>query len=166
MKAFVVYESLWGNTAAVARAIAEGIGAEARALSTDEATAAEIAGAELIVAGAPLLAFRLPTEQIRESIRNSPNQGPKADFSHPSMRAWLATLPAGTGRGRYAAFETRLRWSPGGATKTIAQGLETAGYREALKARRFLVKGRYGPLRDGELENARAWGAELARAIA
>ena len=26
MKAVVVYESLWGNTAAIARAIAEGIG--------------------------------------------------------------------------------------------------------------------------------------------
>ena len=32
MKAIVVYESLWGNTAAIARAIAEGIGPEARAL--------------------------------------------------------------------------------------------------------------------------------------
>jgi len=31
MKAVVVYESLWGNTAAVAQAIAEGIGGEARA---------------------------------------------------------------------------------------------------------------------------------------
>jgi flavodoxin len=29
MKAIVVYESLWGNTAAIARAIAEGIGPEA-----------------------------------------------------------------------------------------------------------------------------------------
>jgi flavodoxin len=31
MKAIVVYESLWGNTAAIARAIAEGIGPEVRA---------------------------------------------------------------------------------------------------------------------------------------
>jgi flavodoxin len=30
MKAVVVYESLWGNTAAIARAIAEGIGPGAR----------------------------------------------------------------------------------------------------------------------------------------
>jgi flavodoxin len=33
MKAIVVYESLWGNTTAIASAIAEGIGPEARALS-------------------------------------------------------------------------------------------------------------------------------------
>ena len=30
------------------------------------------------------------------------------------------------------------------------------------KAERFLVGGSYGPLKDGELERARAWGAELA----
>ena len=30
MRAVVVYESLWGSTAAVARAIAEGLGAEAQ----------------------------------------------------------------------------------------------------------------------------------------
>ena len=30
MKAIVVYESHWGNTAAIARAIAEGIGPEAQ----------------------------------------------------------------------------------------------------------------------------------------
>jgi len=38
MKAIVVYESHWGNTAAIARAVAEGIGPEARAMSTAEAT--------------------------------------------------------------------------------------------------------------------------------
>ena len=29
---------------------------------------------------------------------------------------------------------------------------------------RFVVRGKYGPLRDGELERARAWGEELGRA--
>jgi flavodoxin len=38
MKAIVVYESLWGSTAAVARAIADGLGSGARALSTAETT--------------------------------------------------------------------------------------------------------------------------------
>ena len=31
---------------------------------------------------------------------------------------------------------------------------------------RFIVQGGYGPLRDGELERARRWGAELAEAMA
>ena len=69
MKALVVYESLWGNTAAVARAIAAGLGPEAQALSTAEATKDIVAGADLIVAGSPLFAFQLPTDKIRETIR-------------------------------------------------------------------------------------------------
>ncbi len=79
------------------------------------------------------------------------------------MRAWLAGLPHGTGRA--AAFETRYRWSPGGATGTIEEGLRAAGYAPVAQAERFLVTGRYGPLKDGELDRARAWGAELARAM-
>ena len=47
MKAVVVYESLWGNTAAIARAIAAGLGPEAKALSTAEATPDILAGAVL-----------------------------------------------------------------------------------------------------------------------
>jgi hypothetical protein len=43
--------------------------------------------------------------------------------------------------------------------------LEALGYRPVAKAQRFVVKGKYGPLRDGELERAKAWGAELARAM-
>jgi len=33
------------------------------------------------------------------------------------------------------------------------------------KRQRFLVKGTYGPLRDGELERARGWGGELAQTM-
>ena len=43
MKAIVVYESHWGNTAAIARAIVDGIGLKVRALSTAEATGEMIA---------------------------------------------------------------------------------------------------------------------------
>ena len=164
MKAVVVYESFWGNTAAIARAIAEGIGPEAHALSTSEATAAAIADADLIVAGAPLIAFRLPTEQIRENLRANPGKAPSPpDVSHPSMRSWLDALPKG--RGRSAAFETRFPLSPGGATGAIARGLERAGYHSVAKEHRFIIKGMYGPLREGELEKARLWGAELAKTM-
>jgi len=164
MKAVVVYESHWGNTAAIARAIAEGIGPEARALSTTEAAAAAIAGADLVVAGAPLLGFSLPTESMLRGMASNAARDPKPpDLSHPSMRAWLDTLPNSSGRS--AAFETRIWWSPGSAAKAILDRMERAGYRPAAKAERFVVKGKYGPLRAGELERAKAWGAELASAM-
>jgi hypothetical protein len=164
MKTVVAYESLWGNTAAIARAIAEGIGPEAQALCTDEACAAVVADADLVVAGAPLLGFSLPTDKMRHGIRTNPGRPPASpDLSHPSVRSWLAALPAG--QGRFTAFETRLRLSPGSATADIARGFERAGYRQLAEAQRFLVKGKFGPLRDGEPEKARRWGVELARAM-
>ncbi len=165
MRAIVVYESLWGNTAAVARAIVEGIGAGAQALSTAQATGAAIAGADLIVAGAPVLGFRLPTDKMLKTIGASAARERVApDLSQPSMRSWLDALPKGSGRS--AVFETRLKISPGRATGAIARGLEGAGYRPIAKAQRFIVKGKYGPLRDGELERAKAWGADLKSILA
>lgn len=159
-QAIVVYESHWGNTAAIARAIAEGIGPAARALSTAEATAAISADADLIVAGAPLLGFSLPTEQMLKSLAANAGRDPTPpDLTHPSMRAWLEALPQGNAR--VAAFETRIWWSPGSAAKAILSKLEALGYRAMAQPERFIVQDKYGPLRDGELEKARAWGAEL-----
>lgn len=162
-RAIIVYESHWGNTAAVARAIAEGIGPEARALSTTEAGSA-IGDVDLVVAGAPLLGFSLPTESMLKNLAAGASRDPVTpDLSHPSIRSWLDALPRGTARA--AAFETRIWWSPGSAAKAILDRLESAGYRPIAKPQRFVVQGKYGPLKDGELERAKAWGAELARSM-
>ena len=159
MQAVVVYESHWGNTEAVARAIAEGFGPEALAMTTNQAAAPVIAGVDLIVAGAPVMGFRLPDEGMIENLRSERG----ADTSHAPMREWLDRLPEGSGA--YAAFETRIWWSPGGATGAIGRALETAGYRPIAKGHRFVVEDKDGPLREGELEKARQWGAELAAAM-
>jgi hypothetical protein len=172
MKAVVVYESLWGNTAAIARAIAQALGPGAQALSTAEAIEAAIADADLIVAGAPVHSMNLPTEMSREWARTGglgPGGAPP-DLSHPSMRTWLAELPKG--RGRSAAFDTRVEaWYGRGAASKILRGLKRAGYRPLAKVRGFYVSGHPikptsdGTLRDGEIERARLWGAELANAM-
>jgi hypothetical protein len=164
MKAIVVYESYWGNTAAVARAIAEGLGPDARAMSTTEAKGEALAGVGLIVAGSPIIAFQLPTEKMRSDMAAKPGKAPSPpDLSHPSMRSWLEALPKGSGRA--AAFETGFKLSPGGAAGTILKMLKNAGYESIAKKQRFLMKGSYGPTREGELDRAKAWGAELAQAI-
>ena len=165
MKAVVVYESLWGNTAAIARAIAQGIGQGTQAVTTDAAVPEAIADADLIVAGAPVLGFSLPTDAMRDSVASSEAGAPTPpDLAHPSLRSWLDSLPAGSGR--CAAFETRIWWSPRGATGDIEKRLARAGYRVVAKGHRFVVKDKYGPLREGEAERARAWGSELARTLA
>lgn len=162
MKAMVVYESLWGNTAAIARAIAEGLGPDTPAFSTDEATPEALPGVGLIVAGAPLLGFTLPTDEIRQNISRDSSM-PASDTSHPSMRSWLAELPEGTGRS--VAFETRIWWSPGSAARKISAILGAKGYASIAPDERFIVTDRFGPLRDGEIERARAWGKSLSNAM-
>lgn len=162
LPAVVVYESHWGSTARIAEAIAQGIGPGARALTTDQATREVLARAALLVAGAPILGFSLPSEKLVRSLERQPSPR-RANVSHPPLAAWLRTLPAGVGS--VAAFETRIRWSPGSASRTILRRLTVLGYRPLDQPRSFMVRGRYGPLRDGELERARAWGAELAASL-
>jgi hypothetical protein len=165
MKAVVVYESHWGNTAAVARAIADGIGPEATAVTTDAAHPVAIADADLIVAGAPVLGFALASDGMRANLARTEAGAPQPpDLAHPSMRSWLAGLPKG--HASTAAFETRIWWSPRGATGDIERGLERAGHVRIAKAEKFVVKDKYGPLREGELERARQWGASLSAAVA
>jgi len=162
MQAIVVYESHWGNTAAIAEAIAEGIGNGARAMSTSEATAAVVAEAELVVAGSPVMAFNLPSDRMRATMATDKKAPTPPDLSHQSLQDWLRGLSLR--HGSAAAFETRLRFSPGGATGAIERALERAGYRVIAPAGKFIVKGSYGPLREGEAERARQWGADLLAA--
>jgi hypothetical protein len=160
MKAVVVYESHWGNTAEIARAVAEGIGPEATVLTTEEASPEAIAGADLLVVGAPVIAFGLPSPRGEEAVEATADKAPTPPaMVHPSMFWWLADLPRGSGQG--AAFETHIRWTPGGATGAIERGLAKKGYQVNANSGKFIVKGRYGPLREGELERARTWGTAL-----
>jgi hypothetical protein len=172
MKTIVVYESLWGNTATIARAIAEGIGNQTRALTTAEATAALVAEADLIVAGAPIHILGLPSAKTREQSRTGAFGPPPCppDLSHPSMREWLAALPKGTGR--CAAFETGVdAWYGWGAAPKIVRALARAGYAPVAAPCRFNVSGQpmrptaYGTLCDGEIERAALWGVQLAQAV-
>ena len=149
MKAIVVYESYWGNTASVAQAIAEGIGADARALSTAEATGEALVGVGLIVAGSPIIAFSLPSEKTRNDMLAKPDKKAPSppDLSHPSIRTWIVALPqagasGGGAAGRAAAFETGFKLSPGGSAGKILKMLgreATAGRQEAALLREGLV---------------------------
>ena len=79
------------------------------------------------------------------------------------MASWLQALAPGSGAA--ASFDTRVRGPFGSAAPAILKGLEAAGYRAIAKPRGFTVSGTYGPLREGELERAREWGADLARMV-
>jgi len=169
MDAVVVYESLWGNTAAVAGAIAEGLGDGARAMPTDDATPDVVATVDLVVAGAPVHAMSMPTAATREQARTRIQGGPDGlapDLEHMAMSDWLATLPPGPRSA--AAFDTRVRGPFGrGGARAIAARLSDAGYQVVDRPRGFVVHGRTASkdraalLLPGQLDEARAWGASL-----
>jgi hypothetical protein len=132
-------------------------------MNTDEAVRSELAGVDLLVAGAPVMMLSLPSEDARERVELD-HKGPPGDASHVVLRTWLDRLPRANGT-KAAAFDTRVRWTPRGAVGSIESRLRDAGYQVVAKGKGFVVQGTYGPLRDGELDRARSWGRELAGRI-
>jgi hypothetical protein len=65
-----------------------------------------------------------------------------------------------------AAFDTRLgsRWS-GGASGGIARRLRRLGYHLVARPEGFVLDGMMGPMRDGELSRAHAWGQSLRHQV-
>jgi len=168
MDAVVVFESMWGNTSAIARAIAAGLGGDTVALTTDAATPAVIEASRLVVAGAPVHALNLPTEASRAnaSAKRQGEHGLAADVTHQPMRDWLDSLPRG--QRRYAAFETRIRGPLGhGAARAIARHLTDLGYTELEEPRGFTValttrsSEPAALLLPGQEEEAHRWGEHL-----
>jgi hypothetical protein len=84
----------------------------------------------------------------------------------PGLRRWLHDLRPTDG-GRAATFDTRLDKSPlltGTAARGIARRLHRRGY-DVIGDESFLVEDAEGPLEEGELDRARAWGEQLARKL-
>ena len=141
MKALVVYESMFGNTEAVARAVADGLSEEmdvaVREVSQAASPVTEFLA--LIVVGAPTHAFA-------------------------GLRAWIARLGNGPHSEWVATFDTRsdkVRHLPGSAARKAARLVKRLGYARA-GSQSFFVADAGGPLAEGELERARRWGATLA----
>jgi hypothetical protein len=168
MHAIVVYESMYGNTRAVAEAIAAGLG-DAQALPAREARGEAVAAADLLVVGGPTHMHGLSSARSRRMAveaaqeDGTPTVEPGA-ADGPGLRTWLRQLAWADGA-RAASFDTRLDKAPlltGVAARGIARRLERRGY-DVLGSESFRVEDAEGPLADGELERARAWGARLAR---
>lgn len=144
MKAVVVYDSQYGNTKKVAEAVGTALGGESEVLRVGNAGLSSVKDVDLIVVGSPTHGGS-PTEAIQAFL--SRMEG---------------SLPTGT---RVAAFDTRLaaRWVAifGYAAPKIADALREAGGTLVAQPEGFVVRGRKGPLREGELERAADWARQL-----
>lgn len=161
MYVLVVYESMFGNTAAIARAVARGIAEHVQVGVAEVNMRPDVTEVDALVVGGPTHAFGLSRPATRaDAVR----QGAHAP-TEVGLREWLATLRR-PGLA-VAAFDTRVAtaFPTGSAAKRAAKALRRAECRLLAPAESFLVTGTKGPLRDGELDRARRWGAELATRI-
>jgi hypothetical protein len=104
----------------------------------------------------------------RASTRRSAAEqaGGGAQAAETGLREWLAALPGAPTGVRAAAFDTRMDRPrlPGSAAAGAARELRHLGYDLVARPETFRVMGTQGPLREGELDRARLWGADVARA--
>ena len=171
MRALVVYESMYGNTHEIARNIADGLRSnyEVTLVPVAEATANLVAGADLLVAGAPTHVHGLPSVATRRMAARAAAKDGSAlrmdpDAGDPGLPEWLNDL--GHRDGLAAAFDTRIKGVPvitGRASRAIARLLKRHGYRLAAAPESFLVSWDT-TLLDGEADRARRWGMTLGTA--
>jgi len=140
MKALIVYDSVYGNTEKIARAIAEAItpSNEVKVLRAGEANPSELASIDLLIVGSPTHGGR-PTPAVQNLLNKAPKlQGIKV-----------------------AAFDTRIPTKLvrvfGYAAGRIANNLKKKDGNLIASPEGFFVTGGQGPLKEGELERAAAW---------
>jgi hypothetical protein len=164
-RALVVYESMFGNTEHIAAAVARGLqltGLDTGLVEVGSAPTELSADLDLLVVGGPTHAFALSRPQTRaDAVR----QGAPTERAEHGLREWLETVrhdPAH--RPALAAFDTRVtkvRWLPKAAGPSAVRLAHKHGLESIGKPVGFLVEGLQGPLVDGELDRADAWGRQL-----
>ncbi|MEU7143958.1 flavodoxin domain-containing protein [Nocardia sp. NPDC046473] len=164
MRSRVVYESMFGNTAAIAEAIATGLRTHGTVeiLNVCEAASTSAPTVDLLVVGGPTHALGLSRQRTRLDAAGRTEAPVVVDIG---IREWLdAALPVAAGS-RAAAFGTKTgkpSWMPGSAARGAAKRLRRLGYQLTDDPMNFLVDGMTGPLSEGELARAQAWGELLA----
>lgn len=168
MRALIVYESMYGNTRVVARAVGEGISASMPVdlVEVGEAPAAVPADVAVLVVGGPTHALGL----TRPSTRADAAKAAEAPLvsNGIGLREWLEELDTGGTALAVATFDTRADKPriPGSAAKGAARRLRRRRLRMALPPESFFVRGTTGPLVAGEVERARQWGVRLGSTVA
>jgi len=140
MKTLVIYDTNFGNTQKIAEAIAQGLREKGKAVSVLDLQKSDFDGVTNLIVGSPIYQWQ-PTQ---------------------NMLNWLATLKPGQLFGiKATTFDTRVKlFIHGDARNKIASLLEKAGATITGSPGAFFVKGKEGPLFDGEIEKAKKWGEQ------
>ena len=165
VRALVAYESMFGNTERVARAVAAGLrleGIDTAVVNVARSEPVDLSGVDLLVVGAPTHGFSLSRRVTRhDAVR----QGGRQEAEHAGMREWLGTLDDAERPMLTATFDTRVtkvRYLPACASRRAARELTQHGHRMVSAPMGFLVQDVSGPLESREVDRAIAWSRRVA----
>jgi flavodoxin len=141
MKSLVIYDSTHGNTKIIAETIAKELGDDAVAMTVSDFKLDYLQEVKFLVVGSPVIAWQ-PTTKMNEFL---------AKFKKKQLDGFKG-----------AAFDTRVTlFIHGDAAGKMAVELARAGAVVVTEPMGFKVNGKEGPLLDGEIERAAAWGRSL-----
>jgi Flavodoxin len=172
MRAVVVYESMYGNTHAVAEAIGEGLRGpwDVTVVPVGRAGPDLLDGVALVVVGGPTHVHGMSRPRSRAAAAEAAHKpGSTVNLEEgaegPGVRDWLAAL--GHVNVLAAAFDTRAHGPAmftGRASKGISLELGRHGAHLVAGPESFLMDGEH--LEAGEEARARRWGEQLAATTA
>jgi flavodoxin I len=148
MGVLIVYDSVYGNTEKIARAIGSAIDGEVKLVRVNEANLTDLNSVEMLIVGSPTQGGR-PTKAIQSFIDNIPEDAVKG--------VKLLTFDT--------RFSNKLVGIFGNAASRIANVLKTRGANLVLPAEGFFVKGEKGPLKDGEIDRAASWAKKFSGSL-
>jgi hypothetical protein len=170
MHALIVYESIYGNTHAIADRIAAALRSqgEVRVLPVGDATDDQVAWADLVIVGGPTHAHGMSRSNSRKGAHEAATKPGSqlvldASGEGPGIREWLETLHDLPGKPA-AAFDTRIDGPAlftGRASTGIARGLRRHGFDLVAEPESFLVTV-HNQLVPGEVDRAMRWAVRLA----
>jgi len=143
MKALIVYDSMYGNTEKIAKAIGGAIGNEVKVLRIGEVNPSELEAIELLIVGSPTQGGRA-TKPIQ-------------DFLNKLQESALKGIKVAAFDTRFTGIKGFLVGIFGYAAGRIADSLKRKGGNLTVSPEGFSVKGTKGPLGEGELERAASW---------
>jgi flavorubredoxin len=149
VKALVVYDSVYGNTEKLAKALASGLetgGAQVDCVKVDEVQVDKIGEIDLLAVGGPVHAFGVskPIKEFLERLKSAEGLSGKKGF----------------------AFDTKIKgWWTGSAGGKIERKLKDLGLTIVKPSVSAIVKGRKGPLEEDAEETFKQIGAELVKTL-
>ena len=153
MKILVVYDTYFGNTEKVAKAIGGALDGDVQVLRINDISAEQLTGLDYLILGSPTRAFK-PTKAITNFL------------NHLSTGALSGV--------KVAAFDTRMDIKKvnnkvltlmasifGYAAKPIGTRLQKKGGNLVGEPEGFIVEDSEGPLKEGELVRASNWAKKI-----